>query len=136
MVVFGYMMWVQCKYDLLLFCCCYCCTHHKYKTTCDNKFFHTFAMKQSKGNNLPTVLCLYVYNRSQCFSGNSVTQHIHRFDHILRLHLNLINRLVTCMYSDGQTDRQSTRLKLSPSQHPSFYIFHLINSIHFYTTEL
>lgn len=73
MVVFGYMMWVQCKYDLLLFCCCYCCTHHKYKTTCDNKFFHTFAMKQSKGNNLPTVLCLYVYNRSQCFSGNSVT---------------------------------------------------------------
>lgn len=40
------------------------------------------------------------------------------------------------MYSDGQTDRQSTRLKLSPSQHPSFYIFHLINSIHFYTTEL
>lgn len=57
-----------------------------------------------------------VYNGSQIVSpGNSITKHRHRFDHILQLHLNLINRLDSCMYSDGHTDRQATRLKLSPT---------------------
>lgn len=110
-------------------------TAMNFLTNCTTGIHGKIAMKQSKGNNLPSVLCLYVYNGSQSVSlGNSITEHSHRFDHILQLHLNLINKLVTCMYSDGETDIQATRLKLSPSQHPRFYTFHFI--IYFYTTEL
>lgn len=110
------------------FGCCCCCNHvhHNYRATRElrysngipHKFYHWNTGKHLQLSSRRETTCpsFCVYNGSQIVSpGNSITKHRHRFDHILQLHLNLINRLVPCMYPDGHTDRQATRLKLSPT---------------------
>lgn len=110
------------------FGCCCCCNHvhHNYRTTRElrysngipHKFYHWNTGKHLQLSSRRETTCpsFCVYNGSQIVSpGNSITKHRHRFDHILQLHLNLINRLVPCMYPDGHTDRQAKRLKLSPT---------------------